>query len=95
MAPEQLRGEGVDGLADVFNLGVMTFEMLTGRLPYGSGSFIDIGMKQAAGPAALDTSGMPANVAEVVRRAIAFNKDTRPGSPGEFASELRRMANSG
>jgi len=91
MAPEQLRGEGVDGRADVFSLGVMTFEMLTGKLPYGSGSFIDIGMKQAAGPAALDTSGMPAGMAEVIRRAIAFDKDTRPGSPSEFASELKRI----
>ena len=91
MAPEQLRGEGVDGRADVFSLGVMTFEMLTGKLPYGSGSFIDIGMKQAAGPATLDTSGMPEGMAAVIRRAIAFDKDTRPGSPSEFASELKKM----
>jgi GAF domain-containing protein len=95
MAPEQLRGEGVDGRADVFSLGVMTFEMLTGRLPYGSGSFIDIGMKQAAGPAALDTGGLPEGVAAVIRRAIAFDKDTRPGSPLAFAAELQKTTTAG
>ena len=91
MAPEQLRGEGVDARSDVFSLGVMTFEMLTGRLPYGSGSFIDIGMKQAAGAAALDTSGMAEGVAAVIRRAVAFDQDTRPSSPAAFAAELKKM----
>ncbi|MSO35455.1 MAG: hypothetical protein EXQ50_07155 [Acidobacteria bacterium] len=36
MAPEQLRGEGVDGRADVFSLGVMTFEMLTGAVAFAN-----------------------------------------------------------
>jgi serine/threonine-protein kinase len=94
MAPEQLRGEGVDGRADVFSLGVMTFEMLTGRLPYGGGSFFEIGMKQAAGSAVVDTGDMPAALAAVVRQAIAFDKDTRPSSPLTFASELKRITRS-
>lgn len=87
-APEQLRGDAVDARADVFSLGVMTFEMLIGKLPYGGGSFIDIGMKQAVGAAAVDMGDMPAAMAVVVRRAIAFDKDTRPGSPLAFATEL-------
>jgi predicted Ser/Thr protein kinase len=92
MAPEQLRGEGVDGRADVFSLGVMTFEMLTGKLPYGAGSFLDIGMRQAAGSAEVDTGDMPAALAAVIRQAIAFDKDTRPSSPLTFASELKKTA---
>jgi len=93
MAPEQLRGEVVDGRADVFSLGVMMFEMLTGKLPYGSGSFIDVGMKQVAGPAELVIGTMPEAVAAAIRRAIAFDRDTRPASPAVFASELKRRTN--
>ncbi len=59
MAPEQLRGHVVDGRADVFSLGVMTYEMLTGKLPYGSGSFVDIAMKQAAGESKVDIKNLP------------------------------------
>jgi len=91
MAPEQLRGEGVDGRADVFSLGVMTFEMLTGKLPYGGASLFDIGMKQAAGAATVEMGDMPEGMAAAVRRAIAFDKDTRPSSPLAFASELKRI----
>ena len=65
MAPEQLRGEAVDGRADVFSLGVMAYEMLTARLPYGGGSFIDIGMKQAAGESRSTSSDMPPALADV------------------------------
>ncbi len=91
MAPEQLRGEGVDGRADVFSLGVMTFEMLTGKLPYGGTSLFEIGMKQAAGAAAVDVGDMPEEMAAAIRRAIAFDKDTRPASPLAFASELKKL----
>ncbi len=71
----------------------MTFEMLTGTLPYGGASLFDIGMKQAAGAAAVDTADMPAEIAALVRRAIAFERDARPGSPLAFANELKRITN--
>jgi serine/threonine-protein kinase len=89
MAPEQLRGDAVDGRADVFSLGVMAYEMLTGKLPYGGGSFFDIGMKQAAGETKVDTEDLPAGLAEIIRRAIAYERDARPASPGDFATALR------
>lgn len=88
MSPEQLRGEAVDGRADVFSLGVMTYEMLMARLPYGAGSFIDIGMKQAAGEKQVDTGDIPPALAEVIRRAIAYERDKRPSSPVAFANDL-------
>ena len=94
MAPEQLRGEGVDGRADVFSLGVMTFEMLTGKLLYGGASLFDIGMKQAAGAATVEMGDVPEGMAAAVRRAIAFDNDTRPASPVAFANELKRITKS-
>ena len=91
MAPEQLRGESVDGRADVFSLGVMTFEMLTSKLPYAGASLFDIGMKQAAGAAAIDMSELPEGMAAAIRRAIAFDRNERPESPLAFAAELKKL----
>jgi hypothetical protein len=90
MAPEQLRGGAIDGRADVYSLAVTTFELLTGVLPYGAGSLIEIGIKQAAGVHRIDASGLPASMADVVLTAMALDREQRPASAGAFADALRR-----
>jgi serine/threonine-protein kinase len=86
MSPEQLRGEAVDARADVFSLGVMAYEMLTARLPYTGASLFDIGLKQVEGK--IDTTGMPPHLADVVCRAIAYDKEQRPPTATAFAESL-------
>ena len=90
MAPEQLRGEAVDARADVFSLGVMAYEMMTARLPYTGGSLFDIGMKQMEGK--IDTSGIHRQMAEVLERAISYDKQKRPATAAAFAEAVREAA---
>ena len=88
MSPEQLRGDVVDARADVYSLGVMAYEMLLARLPYGSGNFMDIGLRQAAGEREVETGDLPPRLVDVIRRAIAYRKEQRPASPVAFAQEV-------
>ncbi|GIX36634.1 MAG: hypothetical protein KatS3mg126_2413 [Lysobacteraceae bacterium] len=50
MAPEQARGESVDGRADLYSLGVLTFEMLTGELPFQSPDPLGLALMHATDP---------------------------------------------
>ncbi|HYE88401.1 MAG TPA: protein kinase [Vicinamibacterales bacterium] len=88
MAPEQLRGEAVDARADVFSLGVMAYEMITGRLPYAGATLFDIGMKQVEGK--IDLSGIDPGLAEVIGQAIAYDRDRRPAGAHAFAAAVKR-----
>jgi tRNA A-37 threonylcarbamoyl transferase component Bud32 len=91
MAPEQLRGQTLDERSDVFSLGVMTFEMLTGDLPFGRGSLAEIVLRQARGvPPLRSDVGRAAEITpaleQAVQRALGSEPSTRPASPSAFAS---------
>ncbi len=88
MAPEQIRGERVDARTDVFSLAVMGYEMLTGRLPFGAGSFVDVAMRQTAETPAIDERGVPGKVSDVLRRALSYAREERQATALTLAREL-------
>ncbi len=81
MSPEQALGEEVDGRADTYSLGVVLFEMLTGRLPYEGRNLTELMAKIISAPvpkvSALEPATPTALVA-MVDRLLAKERDQRP-----------------
>jgi len=81
-SPEQLRGETASGSSDIFSLGVLAYELLTGRIPYEGSAPLDIRSVRA---------DVPEELAQLLRRCVDNNPDVRPA-----AEELmRHLANDG
>ncbi len=94
MAPEQARGDGqVDRLADIYSLGVMAFEILTGRQPYESESAFDVILAHMNSPiprASERQTDIPKAVDAVLARALAKEKTERHPTAAAFVEELAR-----
>ena len=88
MAPEQLHGVPPDARSDVFSLGVIAFEMLTGDLPFGRGSLADIVLAHARGVVPSLGTGQGAALDSAVRAALDPDPDKRPPTVRAFAELL-------
>ena len=92
VAPEQLRGEPVDARADVFALGVLIYEMLTGKRPFDHPDLKEVVRRLAHEPftpPAEHSVNLPAAVVEVLGRALAKAPANRLASAGALARALR------
>lgn len=94
-APEQIEGGSVDARTDVYGLGCLLYEALTGSPPYERGSPVERMHAHLADPpprASASKPGVPQTVDEVIARALAKQPDERFSSCGELAAGLREAA---
>ncbi len=87
MAPEQLAGGPITPRTDLYGLGVVLHEALTGWPPYASGSPVELVEQQRAGPPDLD--GLEPGLAALVASCLSYEPANRPLHAGALASALR------
>jgi serine/threonine-protein kinase len=91
MAPEQLRGEDVDGRTDIYAAGALLFELLTGRVAFQADSDYSLMMQQLNEPPvppSTFTHGVPRALDAVVARAMAKKPAQRFATATDFANAL-------
>jgi serine/threonine-protein kinase len=98
MSPEQARGEAVDARSDLFSLGCVAYECLTGRRPFEASSVASILVRvltEDPPPADEAALGLPPGTAAALRRATAKDPAARFPSAGAMIEALRALARPG
>lgn len=95
ISPEQVRGDRPDHRADIYSLGVMLFEMISGRVPFDSDTALSIMLKHLNDPVPdirAINADVPEALAAAAQKALAKQPDDRFQSAHEMAAALRHAA---
>jgi eukaryotic-like serine/threonine-protein kinase len=89
LAPEQAAGERVTSAADVYSLGAVAYELVSGKPPYAFESLADLALAPQQAPAPLEQ--VPLELGRAVLHALAADPQARPSAAG-FAHELAQAS---
>jgi eukaryotic-like serine/threonine-protein kinase len=94
LSPEQAKGGAVDQRSDLYSVGIVLYELLTGEVPFTGDSPVEIAMKHLSAKAPLPSSkrdGLPHDLDLVVARALAKDPDERYQGAEEMDADLERV----
>ena len=94
IAPEQARGSATDGKTDIYSVGVMLYEMLTGKLPFDGESAVSVALMQLQStpkrPREINP-GIPIGLEQITMKAMEKQPDDRYTSAAEMLSDIERF----
>jgi serine/threonine-protein kinase len=94
MAPEQILGKKVDERADIYAIGVMLYEMVTGVPPYSRGDHMSVMYQHVQGkarPPQEVNPALPPGLSDLVTKAMAVDKNKRFQTMEELRVALERF----
>jgi eukaryotic-like serine/threonine-protein kinase len=97
MSPEQVRGQSLDGGSDIFNLGAVLYEMITGTRPFPGdtpGDVIVSILEREPDPLRALAPDAPFQVEQIVARALAKDRRQRYPTAGDLQADLKNVGNS-
>jgi serine/threonine-protein kinase len=95
MAPEQIKGDDIDERADIYSLGIVMYEMLSGKPPFHGENAVNILFQHLEGkttPLRELNAGVPATLEKAVGRIMARDRNERPADARECLDLLLPMA---
>jgi beta-lactam-binding protein with PASTA domain/predicted Ser/Thr protein kinase len=95
LSPEQARGSAVDQRSDLYSVGIVLYEMLTGTVPFTGESPVEIAMRHLSDtpqPPSIQRPDIPPDLDMIVLRALAKNPEDRFQTAEEMDAELERVA---